>query len=134
MYQLIKIQNARTNVPEPMRIPLSAAASVERGIPVTIKGGTLTLHSDKSTTLPTHMTLAESHEACVLCYEITRDMIFETAVSANPSAMAVGNEYLLTSDGKGITSSAVSSSLRGATVISTAGASAAGDKILVAFR
>ncbi len=134
MYQLIKIQNARTNVPEPMRIPLASATTVERGVPVSIKNGTLTPHSDKSTSLPTHMTLAASNEACVLCYEITREMVFETAVSANPSAMAVGSEYLLTADGKGITPSLVSGSLRGATVISTAGTVSAGDKILVAFR
>lgn len=134
MYQLIKIQNARTNVPEPMRIPLNSPANVGRGLPITIQNGAVSVYGNNSAALPTHMTLCASNEACVLCYEITRDMIFEASLSTSALGMEIGGEYLLSEDGKQVTGTAVSGSLRGATLIAKSGACAAGDKILVSFR
>ncbi len=135
MYHLIKIKNARTNVPEPMRLALSAAVTVDRGLPVTVKNGLLTVCNDKSTVSPTHITLAAvENEPFVLCYEVTPDMVFETAVTASPAAVRLGTEYLLSADGASMGTVAVSGSLRGATVVGMNGAKRAGDKLLVSFR
>ena len=135
MYHLIKIKNARTNVPEPMRLALAAPVTVARGIPFTVKGGLLTVCNDKSTDAPTHITLSGGRdESFVLCYEVTPDMIFETHVTASPAAMTVGTEYLISADGKSIMPSAATGSLAGAVLIDKSGAEKAGDKLLVAFR
>jgi hypothetical protein len=61
-------------------------------------------------------------------------MIFEAPVSALPAGMTVGGEYLLSTDGKSVSATAVSSGKRGATLVDRAGASSIGDTVCVAFR
>jgi len=134
MYKLIKILNAGINVPEPVRITLDSAVTVSRGMPVIISGGALTVLSDKATSLPTHVTLAPVDGKEVLCFAVTPDMVFETTASAAPTAMKVGNEYLLSADGSAVSATAVSGSLRGAVLMNKNGASAAGDSLLISFR
>lgn len=134
MYQIIKIIGARTNVPEPITVPLKKSATVGRGIPVRIKNGELTVFSNTDTALPTHLTLAPVNGMSALCCELTPAMILETTVSASPASMAIGGEYLVSGDGSSVSATAISGSLRGATVIYTGEAKATGDKILVAFR
>lgn len=134
MYQLIKIIGARTNVPEPVTLSLKTAVNIGRGIPVHVRNGELTPTSGSATTLPTHLTLAPANGKTVLCCELTPAMILETNVTASPANMAIGGEYLVSTDGSAVTATAVSGSLRGATVVYTGEAKSAGDKILVAFR
>ena len=135
MFHLIKILNGRIGVPEPERIPLSSAVTVEYGTPVLIKGGTLTKIDASATALPSHLILADAKDAReVLASPITPEMVFEVPVNALPTAMTVGSEYLLSTDGKTVSATAVSSGKRGATLVSMAGAHLAGDNLLVAFR
>ena len=135
MFHLIKILNARTGTPEPMRIPLSTPATVEYGTPVLIKGGTLAKCDAAATALPTHLILADAvNESEVLASPISPEMVFEVPASALPTAMTVGSEYLLGADGKSVSATAVSSGKRGATLLSKAGATHVGDNLLVAFR
>jgi len=135
MYHLIKIKNARTNVPEPMRLALASPVTVGRGIPVTVKEGLLTVCNDKSTVPPTHITLSGAKdESFVLCYEVSPDMVFETHVTASPADMKLGTEYLISADGKSIGATAVTGSLAGAVLVDKCGAEKAGDRLLVAFR
>lgn len=134
MFHLTKILNGRIGVPEPERIPLNTAVTVTYGSLAVIKDGTLTPMSGTSTTLPTHLILADSTGSEVLAALITPEMIFETKVTADPTAMKVGAEYLLTADGSAVTATAVTSGKRGALLVDKTGALQAGDCILVAFR
>ncbi len=133
MFHLVKILNGRVGVPEPERITLTAAATVSYGTPVIIKGGALTKMSNASTALPTHLVLADSTGKTVLAAPISPDMVFEVPVSAAPTAMAVGSEYLLSADGMSVGATEASSGKRGAVLVSKAGATASGDNILVRF-
>lgn len=134
MYRLIKIFGKRQNAPEPLRIPLKKAASVTRGTPVRFEEGALRPFSREANFLPTHMTLADSEGKEVLCYAVTPDMVFEISVAEPPHTMKVGNEYLLSHDGKAVSATLADGSLRGATLMNKTGAKQAGDTILVAFR
>ena len=134
MFHLSKILNGRIGVPEPERIALSTAATVKYGTLAIIKGGALTVFDATATALPTHLILSDSEGKEVLAAPISLDMIFEAKTSASPTAMAVGSEYLLSSDGSAVSATAVSSGKRGATLVSRVGALAAGDTVLVAFR
>ena len=135
MFHLTKILNGRANVPECERIPLYSEVTVPYGTPVSIRGGTLTVADGTATALPTHILLADaSGEDSVLVAPITGDMIFEVPVTASPAAMAVGTEYLLSSDGTALSATAVSSGKRGATLVEKMGAVTAGDLVRVAFR
>lgn len=134
MFHLVKILNGRVGVPEPERIALTAAATVSYGTPVIIKGGTLTKMSNAATSLPTHLVLADSTEKTVLAAPISPEMVFEVPVSAAPTAMTVGSEYLLSADGMSISTTEAASGKRGAVLVSKAGAAVSGDTLLVRFR
>ena len=134
MYKLIKITNTGTNVPEPMRLPLSEAASCERAVPFYTENGILTPVNASATRLPTHMTICEVNGKDVLCYEITPQMVFGVKTASSPDAMTVGTEYVLSADGSAVSASKVTGSLRGAVLLSKDGAKNAGDEVFVAFR
>ena len=134
MFHLAKILNGRIGVPEPERIPLNAAVTVTYGSLAVIKDGTLSPVSATSATLPTHLILADSEGNEVLAAVITPEMIFEAKVTADPSAMKAGAEYLLSTDGTAVTATAVTSGKRGALLVDKTGAIQAGDRILIAFR
>ena len=134
MYKLIKIFGARHSTPKPLHISLKNAASVTRCMPVRISAGTLRPFSRKADFLPTHITLADSEGKEVQCYAITPDMVFEIKAAEAPDTMTVGNEYLLSHDGKSVSATPASHSLRGATLMNKTGARQAGDTILIAFR
>ncbi len=134
MFHLIKILNGRIGVPEPHRIKLTAPVSVKYGALAIVKDGALTPFTATATALPTHLILADSEDSAVLAAPITPDMLFEAKVSVAPTAMTVGTEYLLNADGTAVSATAVSSGKRGATLVDTLAAKAAGDKVCVAFR
>ena len=134
MYKLIKILNARTNVPETVRMTLEEDTAVMRGTAVCIKDGILSAFTEKSTMLPTHVVLADANGKEILCYAVTPDMVFEIPVSVSPADMKVGTEYLLTENGSHLSATVASGSLRGAHLMNKNGASQKGDTLLVSFR
>ncbi len=134
MFHLIKILSGRIGVPEPERIPLSSAVSVSYGTPVIIAGGTLSVMGPSATSLPTHLVLADSDGSEVLAAAISPDMVFEVPAATSPASMTVGTEYLLSSNGKSVSTTAVSSGKRGALLVSKSGAENAGDTLLVRFK
>ena len=134
MYTLIKITATGANVPEYTRIFLEAHAACERGMPFLLENGALVPFGNGSTRLPTHMTVTPLDGKETLSYEISPAMVFSVKVSGDPSGMSIGTEYLLSEDGKSVTSTKVSGSLRGAVLLSKNGAKASGDEIFVSFR
>ena len=134
MYNLIKITSSGVNVPEHLRIPLCAPASCDRATPFFLESGVLVPFSHTSTHLPTHVTVARVEGSEALAYEILPAMVFSVKVSGDPADMKIGTEYLLSEDGKSVTATKVSGSLRGAVLLSKNGAKASGDEIFVSFR
>lgn len=134
MYKLIKITSSGVNVPEYTRISLAAHATSERAMPFLLENGAFVPFDASSTRLPTHMTVAALDGTEALSYEITPTMVFSVKVNGTPSAMKIGTEYLLSADGKSITSTKVSGSIRGAVLLSKNGAKATGDEVFVSFR
>ena len=133
MFTLIKIENSGRNVPEPLRLAVSAAVNAPYGTPLSVKGGTATPLTASTTAAATHILLANANGTSLLCARVTPDMVFEVPLSAAPSAMKVGTEYALSADGSAVSATAVSGSVRGAILVDTCGAAKAGDKILVRF-
>ena len=133
MFHLIKILGGRIGVAEPRRIPLTEAVTVSAGTAVRIANGTLTKMSAASSAPATHVTLADSTGKEVLAAALSSDMLFEVPVSAAPADMRIGNEYAIDGDGLTVSATAVSSGKRGVILVSTDGASAAGDKLTVRF-
>ena len=133
MFHLLKILNGRTGVPEPARIALSTATTVKYGTPVIISEGVLTKMSASSTSLPTHLILADSEGKEVLATPIFPEMVFEVPVSGSPATLAPGKEYLLSSDGTTLTATAADSSKRGAKLMAKSGAKNTGDLVTVRF-
>ncbi len=134
MYNLIKITSSGINVPEYTRIPLATHAISERAMPFHLENGAFIPFGSASTSLPTHMTAAALDGTEVLSYEITPTMVFSVKVTGDPSGMKIGTEYVLSGDGRSITSTKVSGALRGAVLLSKNGAKKTGDEIFVSFR
>ena len=133
MFHLIKILNGRIGVPEPERITLETSVNVKYGTPVIIKDGSLEVMSGISISIPTHYILKDSSGNEVLAGRITPDTIFEVPAAGTPSAMKVGTEYILGSNGT-LTAAPVTAGKRGAVLVSTAGAKKVGDPVHVCFR
>ena len=134
MFHLIKILNGRIGVPEPERISLTTAVTVKYGSPITVKSGVATPVTASTTARPTHLVLADSDGKELRAARISPEMLFEVKLSAAPSFMTVGTEYLLSADGTAISATAASGDKRGAVLIDKMGAKAIGDTVCVAFR
>ena len=134
MFKLTRIQNAGSNVPETLWLPVGASASYVCGEAVHITAGAATACA--ATDKPTHI-IAErdggGSEKGILAYRITPDMLFDAPISAAPSSLAVGDKVTLTvTSGHAI---GVTATTTGgvATVEDLCGASAAGDTVTVRF-
>ena len=134
MFALIKILGGGRNVPEPKRYTLTEEVSVRYGTPVVLSEGRLTPVKAATTAPATHLVMADADGKEVLLGRITPDMIFETRVTAAPTAMKVGTEYALSADGAGVSATAVSGSVRGACLYDACAAKKSGDVILVYFQ
>ena len=133
MFKLIKILGAGRNVPEPKTYSLTEAASLSYGTPAVLSGGKLTAVKSASTAAATHLVMADTNGKKALLARITPDMIFEAPVIGTPGTWTVDVEYALSTDGEGISPTAVSGSVRGARLYDACGAAKSGDSVLVYF-
>ena len=134
MFQLIKIEYGRDNVPEPMSLPVSAGKTITVGMALTIDSTTHTLTpavGDMSVSyiaLENKTTVAGDY---LLCYAVYPQMIFEVPLSAySATTQVLGAQLQIAATGDAITATAVSTKY-GAKIINTLGAKAAGDHVLV---
>lgn len=133
MFHLVRILNGRINVPEPQRIALKTTTDAQCGDLVLITNGNATIITNLSPVLPTHYVFAKKSDTELLAAAVTPEMVFETTVSDSPASMTVGNEYLLSEDGKGIGIATAASGKRGATLHDKLDAQKQGDSVLVRF-
>lgn len=131
MFRLVKIKNGRINVPEMMRLPVTADETYQDGEALIISSGKATKCS--ATATPTHIcteTRSTASEKDIWVYEISDGMIFETPISAAPASLVLGDKVTLHTDGASVTATKTNGV---ATIYDLQGASAANEKILVKF-
>lgn len=134
MFKLIKILNSGVNVPETVKLPKSASASIKLGSALTLIDGEVT--SCSATSAPQYIAAqnAKIGEDSVLCYAVNENMIFETVFNASPDGVLLGHKVTLGTDADGATVCVTANTASGvATVTDLMGAKAAGDKVNVKF-
>lgn len=130
MFNLIKIENARLNVPEPLYYEVTASEAVSTGEALVLSAGKLTKCG--ATAKPQYIaigscTAAQSNRNIAVC-RVEPNQIYEVPVTAAPTSLVPGCLVTLHTDGLQVTATTTSGVV---TVVDTAGAAAAGDKILV---
>lgn len=130
MFKLLKIENARENVPSPVFLDVAANEAVAMGEALVLSGGTLTKCG--ATTAPAFIAMADLTAAAakrtIPVARVASNQIYEVPVSAAPTSLKVGDKVTLHTDGLQVTATTTSGVV---TVENLNGATAAGDKIIV---
>jgi hypothetical protein len=86
--------------------------------------------------MPSYIAFADAGESCdtVVCYPISKDMLFETTVNDSPISLLEGYKVTIGKDNDGCSVCVTSTTTSGvATIVSLDGATKAGDKVTVRF-
>ena len=131
MFFLLKIENARMNVPEPEYYEAGAEA-IEVGEALTLSAGKLTKCS--GATKPTHIAMASKTATDIdrrmpAC-RVESNQVYEVPVTEAPGSLVPGTKVTIAADGLQVTATTNSGV---ATIVDTNGAKAIGDKIIVRF-
>lgn len=130
MFKLLKIENARENVPSPVFLDVTANEAVAMGEALVLSGGTLTKCG--ATTAPAFIAMADLTAAAakrtIPVARVASNQIYEVPVSAAPTSLKVGDKVTLHTDGLQVTATKDGGVV---TVENLNGAIAAGDKIVV---
>ena len=130
MFKLIKIENSRMNVPEPISYEVTDGEAVYAGEALVLSDGKLT----KATGTPAFIALSAKavtdHDRRLPVARITSDHLYETSLTEAPTSLKVGDKVTLSSDGMGVTATTTDGC---AEIVSLEGAAAVGDKIIVRF-
>lgn len=130
MFNLVKIENGRQNVPPPEFHAVTDEEAVEYGEALVLTSGKLTKCG--ATAAPAFIALKSLSAAAtnrkIPVIRVEKNQVYEVPCNADPSALADGSKVTLHTDGLQVTATTTSGVV---TVISKCGASAAGDKILV---
>lgn len=132
MFNLLKIENARQNVPEPEYLPVTASEEVALGEALVLTSGKLTKCG--ATTAPTFIAMRscaadDTNRAIPVC-RVESNQLYEVETSDDCSAAVVGSKVTLHTDGLQVTATTTSGV---ATIVDLNGAEDAGDKIIVRF-
>lgn len=134
MFKLIKIQNSGINVPELEKHTKSYSKVIKAGEALIFDEGEMA--SCPTTTMPTHMSFATAGEDVdyVICYPITGDMLFETTIKHDPSALFTGSKVTLGKDTDNCSICVTADTNSGfVTIVDKMDATKAGDKVTVKF-
>lgn len=130
MFKLIKIENARMNVPEPVFHEVKASEAVELGEALVLTSGKLTKCG--ATVKPEFIAMADCAAAAtdriIPVARVEANQLYEVPITAAPSSLAEGSKVTLHTDGMQVTATTTSGVV---TVESLNGAAAAGDNIVV---
>lgn len=130
MFNLIKIENARMNVPEPEFHEVTASEAVSYGEALVLTSGKLTKCG--ATTKPAFIAMknvsaTDSNRKCPVC-RVESNQVYEVEVQAAPTSLNAGDKVTLHTDGLQVTATTTDGVV---TIVSLNGAAAAGDKIVV---
>lgn len=130
MFRLIKIENARINVPEPEYLDVTAAEAVSEGEALVLTSGKLTKCG--ATTAPQFIAMAslsaDATKRTIAVCRVEKNQVYEVPVTAAPTSLNVGDKVTLNTDGLQVTATTTSGVV---TIVDLNGATAAGDKVVV---
>lgn len=130
MFNLIKIENGRMNVPEPVYLEVTASEAVEYGEALVLSSGKLTKCGAK--VKPTHIAMgsvaADATKRIIAAARVEANQLYEVPVTAAPTSLTAGDKVTLHTDGLQVTATTTDGVI---TVESVNSAAAAGDKIIV---
>ncbi len=130
MFKLLKIENARMNVPEPVFHEATAAEAISIGEALVLSGGKLTKCA--ATTKPEFIAMGQvgandANRKVAVC-RVESNQVYEVPVTAAPTSLKIGDKVTLHTDGLQVTATTTSGVV---TVESLNGATVAGDTIVV---
>ena len=130
MFKLLKIENARMNVPEPVFHEATDGEAISVGEALVLTDGKLTKCG--ATVKPAFIAMgqigaSDANRKLAVC-RVESNQVYEVPVTAAPTALKVGDKVTLHTDGLQVTATTTSGVV---TVESLNGASAAGDTIVV---
>lgn len=134
MFRLLKIENARMNVPEPEYLDAKDSEVISIGEALTLSAGVLTKCT--GTTKPTHIAMgekaaADTNRRMPAC-RVESNQVYAVPVTAAPtSALVPGAKVTIYTDGLQVTAAPTTDGV--VTVIDKNGATAVGDEIIVRF-
>lgn len=130
MFRLMKIENARINVPEPEYLDVTAAEAVSEGEALVLASGKLTKCG--ATTAPEFIAMAslsaDATKRTIAVCRVEKNQVYEVPVTAAPTSLKVGDKVTLNTDGLQVTATTTSGVV---TIVDLNGATAAGDKVVV---
>ena len=130
MFRLIKIENARMNVPEPVFHEVTASEAVQLGEALVLTSGKLTKCG--ATAKPEFIAMADcaadAAKRLIPVARVEANQLYEVPVTAAPTSLVEGDKVTLHTDGLQVTATTTSGVV---TVESLNGAAAAGDIIVV---
>ena len=130
MFKLIKIENARMNVPEPVFHEVTASEAVQIGEALVLTSGKLTKCG--ATAKPEFIAMADcaadATNRLIPAARVEPNQLYEVPVQAAPTSLVEGSKVTLHTDGLQVTATTTSGVV---TVESLNGAAAAGDMIVV---
>lgn len=130
MFKLIKIENARMNVPEPVFHEVTASEAVQIGEALVLTSGKLTKCG--ATAKPEFIAMADcaagATNRLIPAARVEPNQLYEVPVQAAPTSLVEGSKVTLHTDGLQVTATTTSGVV---TVESLNGAAAAGDIIVV---
>ena len=134
MFKLIKIQNSGVNVPEPIKLKKPASLKIKAGDALVIENGYAS--ACPATSTPTHIAFTDgkNNDYNAVAYAINENMLFETTVGADPSALTVGQKVTIGKDSDNGSSYVTATTSSGvATIVDLMDAVKSGDKVTVKF-
>ena len=130
MFKLIKIENARMNVPEPVFHEAATSEAITLGEALVLASGKLTKCG--ATAKPEFIAMAdcaaEATNRLIPAVRVESNQLYEVPVTAAPTSLVAGSKVTLHTDGMQVTATTTSGVV---TVESLNGAAAAGDTIVV---
>ena len=132
MFKLLKMVDARLNVPEPEYQEAKTGEAIEMGEALVLSAGKLTKCS--GTTIPTHIAMgiktADAADRRMPVCRLSPNQIYEVPVMASPTALVPGVKVTIHTDGLQVTANTTDGV---ATIVDANGAKAIGDTIIVRF-
>lgn len=130
MFKLLKIENARMNVPEPVFYEATAGEAISVGEALVLTSGKLTKCT--ATTKPAFIAIgqleaSDANRKVAVC-RVESNQVYEVPVTAAPTSLKVGSKVTIHTDGLQVTATTTDGVV---TVESLNGATAAGDTIVV---
>lgn len=130
MFYLLKIENARMNVPEPEFLEAKTGEEIALGEALVLTGGVLTKCG--ATTAPAYIAMgiktASDENRTVAVSRVEHNQVWEVPVTAAPTSLKVGSKVTLDTDGLQVTATTTDGVV---TVVDLNGAKDKGDKIIV---